>query len=69
MSKGKRFLKVVAAGTSLVVSGAALAVDQTTVIAAAGTEASTNTAAVIAAVLALAILSFGVKSLLGWFKN
>jgi len=51
-----------ALGTSV----AANAADYTSQITAAAGEANTNQTAVITAVIALAVLSFGVGSLLSW---
>lgn len=52
------------AGTSI----AANAADYTTQISAAGAEANTNQAAVITAVIALAVIGFGVAALLRWMR-
>ena len=56
-------------GTALMASGATLAADYTTQITAAQTEGTGNVSAVIGAVIAIAILSFSVKSLIAWFKG
>lgn len=55
--------------TSVAASGSAFAADYTTQITAAGTEGNTNVLAVIGAVIGIAILGFGVGSMLGWFKR
>ena len=60
----KTALALAAAGTSV----AANAGDYTTQIAAAGTEATGNQTAVITAVIALAIIGFGVGALLKWMR-
>jgi hypothetical protein len=51
------------------VSGASMAADLTTQITAASTEGTGNVTAVIAAVIAIAILGFGVNAVLGWFRK
>lgn len=45
----------------------AFAADQTALIATAVTEGSANVTAVIAGVIGIAILGFGVGKMLGWF--
>jgi hypothetical protein len=55
--------------TSVVMSGSAMAADYTAQIATATTEGTANTTAVIAGVIGLAILGFGVGHMLGWFKR
>lgn len=48
-------------------STAVQAADYTTQIAAAVTDGETNVTAVIAGVIGVAILGFGVGKMLGWF--
>jgi len=55
--------------TSVAASGSAFAADYTGQITTAQTEGSGNVTAVIAAVIGIAILGFGVGSMLGWFKR
>ncbi|WP_042149676.1 MULTISPECIES: hypothetical protein [unclassified Pseudoalteromonas] len=55
--------------TSVTASSVAFAQDYTTQITAASTEGNTNVLAVIGAVIGIAILGFGVGSMLGWFKR
>ena len=62
--KGKTVVALVAMGST----SAAFAADQTAAITAASTEATANNTAVIAAVISLAVLAFGIKSLISWFK-
>lgn len=60
------------AGTVLALAGtsvAANAADYTTQISGAATEANANQTAVITAVIALAVLSFGVGALLAWMRK
>lgn len=54
-------------GTALIASHGAMAVDYTAQIGAAVTEGTTNVTAVIAGCIGLAILGYGVGSMLGWF--
>jgi len=61
--------KLVLVGSTLVASVGANAADLTTEIAAAGTEGTGNVTAVIAAVIAIAILGFGVNAVLTWFRK
>ena len=61
--------KVVAGSTALLASGASFAEDYTTQITAAQTDGSTNVIAVIGAVIGIAILGFGVSSMIAWFKR
>jgi len=56
---------LVAAGSSVAVNAA----DYTTQIGAAGTEANTNQAAVMGAVIALAVIGFGVTALVSWMRK
>jgi UDP-N-acetylmuramate-alanine ligase len=63
-SKAALALSLVA-GSSFVTQAA----DYTTQITAAGTDGTTNVTAVIAAVIGIAILGFGVASMLGWFRK
>jgi hypothetical protein len=63
-SKAALALSLVA-GSSFVTQ----AQDYTTQITAAGTDGTTNVTAVIAAVIGIAILGFGVASMLGWFRK
>ena len=70
MSKLKTNLKrglvaVVAAGSSV----AANAADYSTQISAAGTEANANQALVMGAVIALAVIGFGVTALVSWMRK
>lgn len=71
----KKFIKSVkarcTAGVALVggSSFVAQAEDYTTQIGLAATDGNTNVIAVIAAVIGIAILGFGVASMLGWFKK
>lgn len=51
------------------VSGATMAADLTTQINTASTEGSANVTAVIAAVIGIGILGFGVNAILGWFRK
>lgn len=60
----KSVVALAAAGTSV----AANAADYTTQIGAAGGEANANQTAVITAVIALAVIGFGVGALLKWMK-
>ena len=53
-----------AAGTSIAVNAA----DYTSQIGAASSEANTNQGAVITAVIALAVVGFGVGALLKWMR-
>ena len=63
-----RKAKTVAAVTALTGSaGFAQAADYTTQITGAVTEGSANVTAVIAGVIGVAILGFGVGKMLGWF--
>jgi hypothetical protein len=67
MNKKNQLVAVVAlAATS---SGAVTAADYTTEIASAVTDGSGNVTAVIAGVIGIAILGFGVGHVLGWFKR
>lgn len=60
---------LVSAATAILVNSVAYAADYTTEIAAASTEGTTNVTAVIVGVIGVAILGFGVGSMLGWFKR
>lgn len=60
----KSAVALTAMGTSI----AANAADYTSQIGAAGTEANANQTAVITAVIALAVIGFGVGALLKWMK-
>jgi len=69
MSKMKTLAKKT--GLALTLAGASVAAnaaDYTSQITAAGGEANTNQAAVITAVIALAVIGFGVGALLKWMK-
>lgn len=61
--------KTAAALVLLAASGASFAEDYTTQITAAQTDGSTNVIAVIGAVIGIAILGFGVSSMIAWFKR
>ena len=50
-------------------SAAAQAADYTAQIGTASTDGTANVTAVIAAVIAIAILGFGVSAMMGWFKR
>jgi hypothetical protein len=64
--KGKTVAAVaLVAGSSAAVQAA----DYTTQIATASTDGTGNVTAVIAAVIGIAILGFGVGSMMGWFKR
>jgi len=68
--KAKNKSKVLAAaGSALMISGGAFAADYTSQISTASTDGSANVTAVIAAVIGIAILGFGVGSMMGWFKK
>ena len=47
----------------------AFAADQTVAIGTAVTEGTGNVSAVIAGVISIAILGFGINKLLGWFTK
>jgi hypothetical protein len=66
-----KFLKTkIALGTSAtLLASSSFAADYTTLITTAGADGSTNVTAVIAAVIGIAILGFGVASMLGWFRK
>mgnify|MGYP006105370737 CR=1 FL=1 len=53
----------------LAASGASFAEDHTALIGTAATEGSTNVLAVIAGVIGIAILGFGVSAMISWFKR
>ena len=61
--------KVVVGSTAMLASGASFAEDHTALIGTAATEGSTNVLAVIAGVIGIAILGFGVKSMIAWFNR
>lgn len=64
--KGKTVAVVVGVlGTSVV----AQAADYSAQIGTAATDGTSNVTAVIAAVIGVAILGFGVGSMMGWFKR
>ena len=73
MNKLTTFLKSRKAKAAAVVTtftgsaGFAQAADYTSQISGAVTEGSTNVTAVIAGVIGVAILGFGVGKMLGWF--
>ena len=74
MSKVLKFVKkngqfVLAGVSTALFSVASMAGDQTAAITTAQTEGTANVTAVIGAVLAIAILGFGVNALLNWFKK
>ena len=64
---GKKYV-MATGGSALVVAGAQAA-DYTSQITTASTDGSANVTAVIAAVIGIAILGFGVGSMMGWFKR
>tara|TARA_B100000809_G_scaffold132281_1_gene130047 strand:- start:99 stop:317 length:219 start_codon:yes stop_codon:yes gene_type:complete len=64
-SRKARLAAAVTAG--LATPFGAMAADQTTLIGTAVTEGSANVTAVIAGVIGIAILGFGVGKMLGWF--
>jgi len=67
MNKKNQLVAVVTlAATS---SGAVTAADYTADIATAVTDGTGNVTAVIAGVIAIAILGFGVGKMLGWFNR
>jgi hypothetical protein len=61
--------KVLLASSTFALSIGANAADLTTQIGTAATEGTGNVTAVIAAVIAIAILGFGVNAVLGWFRK
>ncbi len=65
MSRKARLTAAATAG--LATPFGAFAADQTVAIGAAVTEGTANVTAVIAGVIAIAILGFGVGKMLGWF--
>jgi hypothetical protein len=60
---------LVSAATALLINFTAVAADYTTEISAASTEGTTNVTAVIVGVIGIAILGFGVSSMISWFKR
>jgi len=69
MKNSNKFLKTALVSSALVGSFSAFAADYTTEITSASSEATGNSTAVITAVIAIAVIGFGVGSLLGWFKK
>jgi hypothetical protein len=63
-SKAALALSLVA-GSSFVTQAA----DYTTLITTAGSDGTANVTAVIAAVIGIAIIGFGVGAMLGWFRK
>jgi hypothetical protein len=61
--------KLLLASSVFALSVSSQAADLTTQIATASTEGTGNVTAVIAAVIAIAILGFGVNAVLGWFRK
>ena len=60
---------LVAGGTAFMASAGAMAADHSALIGTAVTEGSGNVTAVIAGVIAIAILSFGVGAMILWFRK
>jgi hypothetical protein len=67
VKRGKKYVMATAA-TGLVATGVQAA-DHTTLIGTASTEGGANVVAVIAAVIGIAILGFGVSAMISWFKR
>ena len=65
----KKSKALAAGGTSFLASSATFAADYTTEISTASTDGTGNVTAVIAAVIAIGILGFGVSAMMGWFKR
>ena len=63
----KKSTALVAGGTALIASAGSMAADHTDLINGAVTEGSGNVTAVIAGVIGVSILGFGVGKMLGWF--
>jgi len=58
-----------ALSVALLTTTSTIAADYTTQIASANTDGSANVTAVIAAVIGIAILGFGVKTMMNWFNK
>jgi hypothetical protein len=67
--KFKNAKSVTALSVALLTTTSTIAADYTTQIATANTDGSANVTAVIAAVIGIAILGFGVKAMMNWFTK
>ena len=65
----KTSTKLAVIGSTVLASVGANAADLTTQIGTASTEGTGNVTAVIAAVIGIAILGFGVNAVLSWFRK
>lgn len=68
--QAKNKSKAIALGaTALLASTATIAADYSTQITAAETDGTSNVTLVIGACIAIAVLGFGVRSMLSWFGS
>ena len=66
---GQFVVKTASAGSALLASSAAFATDHTTSITGASTEAQANNVAAVGAVIAVAVIGFGVGLIVMWMKR
>lgn len=65
----KKLAAAIVTTTAVVTAGVAQATDYSAEIGAAATDSQSNVALVVGGVIAIAVIGFGVNTVVNWFKK